>query len=160
MTTHIGIDPGLDGGLVALDSSLQVVEATRMPTLGTGKRLLDIVQIRTWLFDVRAGRDVRVWLEKSGPRPKDGKAAAWKTGCGWGQLEGLLCGLAMPYQVVPPRTWQADVCKGLPKLDTKARTVLAVQRRLPALDLTPGRCRVPHTGLADAAGLAMYGVSQ
>lgn len=132
-----------------------------MPTLGTGKRILDLVTLRSQFVDLAVAHPgLHVVLEKSGARPTDGKASAWKTGCGWGQLEGLLCGLGMAYQVVIPRTWQSAVCKGLPALDTKARTILAVQRRVPGLDLTPGRIRKPHTGLADACGLALWGWMQ
>jgi hypothetical protein len=39
----------------------------------------------------------------------------------------------------------------------KDRAVALARQRLPGLDLTPGRRRVPHTGLADAGCLALYG---
>lgn len=158
MSAALGIDPGLDGALVLLGASLDVRAAHVMPTLGTRRRVLDLHALRGVLLDVWAAErgDLVVALERAGARPTDGKVSAWSNGCGWGQLDGLLCGLAIPVVVVPPRTWQARVCHGLPELDTKARTLLAVQRRVPDLDLTPGRRRVPHAGIADACGIALW----
>lgn len=154
----LGIDPGLDGGLVALDERRTVLLAERMPTLGTGKRTLDLPVIALSTADLLDAGPVRVVLEKQAPRPRDGKVSAFKTGFGYGQLCGLFAGLRLPVKVVAPRDWQRVVCRSLPKMDTKARTILAVEQQLPELDLTPGRCRKPHTGLADAAGLALWGL--
>lgn len=156
----VGIDPGLSGGIVGLDAARQVLLAECMPVIGTRKREIDLPALRSMLRELdTAHPGIVVFVESSKAHPHDGRTSAHRTGTGWGMLLGLLCGLELAHQVVQPRAWQTAVCRGLPKMDTKARTILAVQRRLPGLDLTPGRLRKPHTGLADAAGLALYGLS-
>jgi len=68
----------------------------------------------------------------------------------------LVCA-KIPYEVVRPRIWQKVVLCGIEGADTKVKSVLKCQRRLPDLDLTPGKKRKPHDGLADAACMALYG---
>lgn len=78
---------------------------------------------------------------------------------GFGLWEGLLAGLQIPYRVVRPSVWTRAMLAGAPG-GGKARAVAVAGRLLPQLDLTPGRLRVPHSGIADAACLALYGARE
>lgn len=156
---YIGIDNGLDGALVALDARGRLVSATVMPTVKvsakSARRALRPVAIQTWLNEHCWGLDVaRVALEAAQPFPRDGKASAFKTGYGFGLIEGMLLGVAR-YTIVRPKEWQRITLKGIPG-DGKQRAILRAEQAVPELDLMPGKKRKPHDGLADACCLALY----
>ncbi|MCX8040362.1 MAG: hypothetical protein N3B15_07315, partial [Planctomycetota bacterium] len=60
--------------------------------------------------------------------------------------------LAEARRLIPPQTWQRVVL-GAPSSD-KQRAIEWVRTHYPALNLTPGRRRKPHTGIADACCIA------
>jgi hypothetical protein len=163
---RIGIDNGANGAIVALNNDLEVVRADLMPILDPGvlrngkrgtKKILDKVRLVAILKHLRdSHRDVFCVLEHAQSFPKEGVSTAFKSGRGYGAMEMALICLGIPYEIVRPRAWQADVLKGIEGDNTKVKSVLKCQRRIPSLDLTPGMKRKPHDGLADAACMAIY----
>lgn len=164
MTGYLGIDNGLDGGIVGLRADGSVSLAVPMPTLGKQRRTYDLATICEVLTGWKlshGGGDVFCLLEAAASRPTDGHMQAFKTGRGFGAMEAMLIALHIPYGVARPQAWQKTMFKGTDsKLDTKSRAIQVCQRRLPTLDLKPGRKRVPHTGLADAACMALYALQE
>ena len=80
------------------------------------------------------------------------EAGMW---CGW----VLAYGLELQERKAAGREgWR--VAAGMHTRSGKADTLEMVQRRLPNLDITPGRLRTPHMGLVDAAGIALAARAQ
>jgi hypothetical protein len=107
-----------------------------------------------------------VWLERQqtiksiGGRTQ-GALQSFSTGRGYGMWQGLLAGLQIPFETVSPKTWQAEMFKGVVAGDTKAKSALVAQRLHPGIDWrrTP-RCKSPHDGLTDAFCIAEWGRRQ
>lgn len=166
---RIGIDNGADGGIVALDGACAVVDSTIMPVLDVGvtrngkrgtKRVLDMHSVLTMLTRLK-GQDTDVYavLEHAQTFPGEGRSTAFNAGRGYGAMEMALVAAGIPYDIVRPRIWQQTALKGIEGADTKARAILRCQRAVPALELVWGRRRKPHTGLADAACMALYALT-
>jgi hypothetical protein len=165
---RIGIDNGANGAIVALGSRGEVVLAEFMPILDPGvtrkgkrgtKKILDMVRCHAMLRGLKmASPDIFAVLEHAQPFPKEGVSTSFKSGRSYGAIEMALISLGIPYEIVRPRAWQSAILKGIEGDDTKVKAVLKCQRRLPELDLTPGRRRKAHDGLADAACMAMHAV--
>jgi hypothetical protein len=160
VTIVMGIDPGLDGGLVALGPDGRVAAADLMPTLPSGRgsgRRLDFVRLRDLL---PRGPDALVVLEELQGRPGAamGATSALTMGQNHGLLVGMLVERGVAFELVNPQRWQRVMTPG--SGDPKCRSVLTCQRLLPRLCLTPGKRTKPHDGLADAALLALYGLRE
>jgi hypothetical protein len=157
--THIGIDPGLDGGIAVLMTGCPP-EVIAMPTLGTGRRELDVSRIRERIrsFKIWCG-GVYVAIERQQSMPKQGIASTFRIGENYGLIVGICVGLGVRYAIVPARAWQKVMLDGVSrKLDTKAASVIVAKRKFPEVSLRPtDRCRKDHHGMSDALLIAAYG---
>lgn len=152
----LGIDNGLDGGLVLLVDSLSIVRlVTPTITIKASKREYDIPALAAWLKEMRPDH---AFLEKAQAMPGQGVSSMFSIGNGYGIMRGLLVALEIPHTLVHPKTWQKVLFKDLPKSDTKAMSVVVAGRLWPQIDwrATP-RCKKAHDGLTDAACIAEYG---
>jgi len=168
----IGIDPGKDGFIVAIDSK-GFVDAWPTPTLKLSakgsKRGYDIPAMRKIIID--ASPDLVV-IEKqqafSGKpdicplckrnKASQGVTSSFATGQGYGLWEGLIAGIGIKYIIVPARTWQSVCTKNVPGITTKDRSIARAKQMFPDVDLRKNdRCYKPHDGKADALNLAWYG---
>jgi crossover junction endodeoxyribonuclease RuvC len=151
--TVIGVDPGLRGGIVALDGQ-EVVLSEVMPVLkvGKSKKVIDIVRFISIIRDLNPSA---IALESQQAMPKQGLSSTFKTGRQFGQLEGVCYTMKVRFEVVRATAWTKEILKGV-EGDGKERAIRYIQRRLPGLDLTPGMIRKPHDGLADAACIALW----
>jgi crossover junction endodeoxyribonuclease RuvC len=167
MTTpniYIGIDPGKDGALVALNTNGEV-EATFLTgrdfttTIGKGSKKEYLISRMNYALKCLGGKHKikLVSIEKQSARPGQGVTSTFSTGYGYGLWLGVLSANGIPFVEVRPKTWVSHVLKDTPG-EGKNRSVYVVMNRLPSLDLTPGKRRKPHDGLADAACLAMYAI--
>jgi len=156
---YVGIDPGKDGGFVAVSADgAEVLTACITPTIFVGKggkRDYDITAMRALIANLSAKHDLFVTIEAQQAMPKQGVTSMFSLGYGFGLWVGLVHGL--PHQVVKPAAWKKEMLDGLPGKD-KGADIIAAERLLPALELTPGRRKKPHDGLADAGLLALYGL--
>ena len=158
----LGLDPGLDGALVALREDGTVLLQAIMPTSpGPSKgRVVDVAALVVLLLDLPAPAVVAIEAMAGRPPGKMGGGSALTIGANWGRLAGMLATLAERYphrvrwDVVQPQRWQRVVCPGTG--DPKARAIAAARRRAPGLLLTPGKRTKPHDGLADAWGIAEW----
>jgi crossover junction endodeoxyribonuclease RuvC len=167
----IGIDNGANGAIVAVRANLEPFAVEPMPVVNVGvtrngkrgtKRILDMPRVVSLLREIQAeaGGGLFACLEHAQVFPGEGRSTAFTAGRSYGALEMALTALAIPYEIVRPRTWQKVVLKGVEGVDTKARAVLKCQRVFPTINLTPGRRRKPMDGIADAACLALYGAQK
>jgi len=165
---RIGIDNGADGGIVVIDGKMKIVSAEVMPVMDVGvtrngrrgrKRVLDMrLTMRLFREWKEADEDIFAVLEHAQVFPGEGRSTAFNAGRSYGAMEMALVASGIPYDIVRPRKWQTEVLKGVQGQDTKARAVAKCQRELPDLELTWGRRRKPHSGLADAACMALHAI--
>jgi len=97
---YLGIDPGLSGGLAAVDDQGAVVFAVKMPV--TERDLLEALQPCAALDGPRA----RAVLEKVHTMPKQGIVSAFTFGRGYGGLRMALTATRIPFDEVTPQKWQ------------------------------------------------------
>jgi crossover junction endodeoxyribonuclease RuvC len=157
----IGIDPGHNGAICVIhpfrpgDASVFPIPVVK----NGGKVQYDIQALRS---DLNYGckEAFIAFIERQQPLPPKmgGSLASYWRGAGQYLFEGLLCGLGIPYEVVPPQTWQKEFFAGLPKDLGKQRSVIVCKRLFPNVDLkrTP-KCRKDDDGIADAILIAEWG---
>lgn len=156
MRLTVGIDPGLAGGVAALDATGAVVGVWPMPVAGGEVHAAGLADLLRSLRCLDVHQDIgRVCLEKVSAMPKQGVASTFRFGCGWGMVRGVCAALAVSVTLVPPPLWKRRVLLGLPH--DKAGAVQFCASRWPTADLVLTGCRVPHDGIADALCLAEYG---
>ena len=162
---YIGIDPGLDGGVVVLDGDGSITMAGTMPTrkLVKGRRT-DVEQLHEMLVDGWGScRKAAILEDPGGHAPS--AAGLRSMSMSFATVETILRLGGTPYHIVNPKTWQSAFWKRpkLPKgtkYDTKAAALEAARRIWPSEDWTVGRGRKPHDGLIDAALIAEWGRRQ
>lgn len=158
MKLYIGIDNGLDGGIVAINNKQEIIGKWIMPTIKLKKRREFDVRRITEIFEelVRMSRGMYVVLEKAHVRPISGKVQCFTTGFGYGMFQGILGTLQTSYEIVQPKLWQKELLKGLSS-DTKEASIMFCKHKWPKEDWTPTeKSRKPHDGLTDAAAMALY----
>jgi hypothetical protein len=152
----VGVDPGLEGAVVAIDRSGRLLSCLDMPTVNTKPRrellVSGVAAHFLELVDEHGAENIFATLEKHTPRPGQGISSQCKLARICGQVEGIVAALGIAYQVTHPRTW-AKVMRDVPGTDAKARSVIAASRRFPDLDLK----RKKDHNRADAALIAEFG---
>jgi hypothetical protein len=160
----IGIDPGHNGGFVALKDG-KVVSKLVMPKVGKD---IDFDKLGRF-FRFYKKRGAVVYLEKV-----MGRGGAWGAtqnfnfGQCYGAIMGVTAVLKLRYILVSPATWQKVSFKGIPVVyktgkkkktkDTKAMALMASKRLFPSANFAPTeRSKKPHDGLVDAVLIAYYG---
>lgn len=144
----VGIDPGKSGGIASINANGQA-SGIAMPVIGKdidGHELASILH--------NAAPEL-VIIEKVGAMPKQGVTSTFTFGTGYGRLLGVCEALGIAYRLVTPQAWKKTVLAGTTK--DKDAAIAFVRRAFPMVDLTPGRKRTPHDGIADAVCLAEYG---
>ena len=153
---YIGLDPGVNGGIFVMNKDHVIIHKTIMPVMGGTKKEYDVQAVVRFL--TKHSTNSFAILERAQPQFRDGRKQAFKTGFGFGVLEGVLTALKIPFQIVAPKIWQKKVFQGLNTDDTKAASILFCQRKWPNEDWRASeRCRKSHDGMTDAACMAYYG---
>lgn len=155
----LGIDNGLDGGLVIIDDEHEdkILMKEIMPTIivKKSKREYDAPMIKS-LINYR--NVDHAFIEKAQAMPGQGTVSMFMTGYGYGMIRGIISAMGIPYTLVHPKTWQKEMFRDLPKTDTKSMSVIVCKRLWPKADWRASeRCRKSHTGLCDAAMISEYG---
>lgn len=164
MIRLLGIDPGLSGAVATIDLHQGgelpcLVAVTPTPTLTVTmrkktRRDYDVPAMWRLLVAAHAPATVRVagvYLERQGPRPKQGVTSTFSTGVGFGLWRGLVIAMALPLVVVEPLRWRRAfglIGKG------KTASLRVATERFPA-EYPPQLRR--HDGAADAVLLAVFG---
>jgi hypothetical protein len=156
----IGIDNGVNGGIACINRNKEIMFKYVMPVFkGSGsKKEYDIQGIIKILNKVQIqNTSVLVILEKAQAMMRDGKTQAFKTGYGFGVIEGVLVALKIPYEVVAVKTWQRHMLSGI-STNTKTASIQFCKRQWPDIDLTATeKSRKDHDGMSDALCIAEYG---
>jgi crossover junction endodeoxyribonuclease RuvC len=155
----IGIDPGLEGAVVALRDG-RVHAWTDTPTMlvtmsRTKRRRYDVAAMSRWLrqFGELAGHRCLAVIEVAGTMPREGVSSALTIGYGAGCWHGILTTHGIPYEAVHPRKWKLALSLGKDKNFARLR---AEQLFPEAADLFALKGK--GAGRAEAALLAEYGV--
>lgn len=147
MQTIIAFDPGKSGGIAI--SCGDAITAMPMPMRGS---TLDLAAISRIVKD--HSPDLAI-IEKVASRPDQGVVSMFTFGQGYGQLQGILAALDVPFYLITPQTWKAVVLPNTKK--DKAAAIAYCERAYPKVSLVPKGCRVPHDGMADALCMMRYG---
>ena len=147
MMLFIGIDPGQSGALAVIGDDF-VETVIPFSESAYRKTLLD-------LDAKRVMSDVKLFavVEHVGPMPKQGVSSTFKFGMNFGWIQGLLCAIGVPFELVRPQKWK----KMFSCTSDKNTSIDVAQRMFPSVPLfaTP-RCRKPHDGMAEALLMAEY----
>jgi crossover junction endodeoxyribonuclease RuvC len=147
----LGVDPGLDGALAVIETSLDALLVQDMPVAksGTGTRrevvpVLLAELIRAWRPDV-------AWVEKVHAMPKQGVSSTFTFGLGYGVVLGVLAALDVPVRLVTPLAWKRGLGLDAAKLGSRAMAMRMFPREAALF------ARVRDDGRAEAALLAWHG---
>jgi crossover junction endodeoxyribonuclease RuvC len=104
----IGIDPGLDGAITAIDNATgNPIWIEPMPTTGDGKdRLVSAAHLADLLEPELI---VTCCIETASTRPGLAAQSVLKTGTGYGILIGVCAALRIPTIYVSPQRWKKDL---------------------------------------------------
>lgn len=153
----IGIDPGIHGGIAAIESGEVIFSAITPTYLGKPNwKDYDIEAMCIMLKRFDTNNSV-VYLEKVSGWAGKGALGMFNFGRGVGMWEAIISLLGFRVVRVLPFDWQKIVYKDQTKInkDTGARIA---KKLFPGVDLTPGKIRKPHDGITDAIMIALYGV--
>ena len=152
----IGIDPGKKGGIALIGEGKISFPSSGGLLYSKWYDLTDWVNAAKML-DGEA-EDVVAYVELVHSMPNQGVASTFSFGKGFGEVLGWLGALKVRAELVSPQKWKRAVLAGTDR--DKAAAIRFVQENYPDIDLTPGRCRVPQDGIADAVCIAHYGMLQ
>lgn len=141
---YIGIDPGKSGGIAVVDDAGKY-EAWPIPA--TERDTLDIFE------ELTLGEPgvLRAVIEKVASRPGQGVVSMFAFGQNYGMLRAFLVASLIPFEAVPPGTWQ----KQFSLIDPAAtRTAKKNKHKARAQELFPG-IKITHA-IADALIIAEY----
>ena len=163
MNYYMGVDCGLDGGIVVLRPDGSMMHNVIMPTMKAGKgRLIDI-GLLDQMFDQwkEAFPGLCIGIEDPGKHAPSAMGL-WSMTRSFTVIETLAIVYGFRHDTINSRKWQKifwtkpKMAKGV-KYDTKAAALLAACKLWPDVDWTPTeRSSKPHDGLIDAALIAEY----
>jgi len=144
---YVGVDPGQKGGYAVISTS------------ETGQAVFaypwdDTFFVAEMQALSRMGNGIVAAVEKVGAMPGQGVTSMFNFGKNAGYIEGVLSGLGIPYQLVPPAKWKKEF--SLIGKDKQA-SIITCRKLFPELDLKrTERCRTESDGLAESTLLACY----
>ena len=98
-------------------------------------------------------------LERAQAFPGSAVQATFSFARTFGIAEGILSALGVPYRVIAPQSWMADMFRGIPhkKGESKQASILVAQRLFPnARFIATDKATKIHDGMTDAALMAVY----
>jgi crossover junction endodeoxyribonuclease RuvC len=150
MTTFIGVDPGMKGGIVAILADGRWLWAHPMPLLAD-----DSVDFEAVYRMFRVDGGAMVCIEKAQSAPGQGIASTFKYGTGYGGL--IACATiatALKPVLVQSPVWKKEILAGL--THDKAGAIAFVHQQFYGMKIIRPGCRKPCDGMADAACIAEY----
>lgn len=144
---YAAIDPGAKGAVVVLDQDGDFVLGAKFDNSCPAEIVARVIlPIR----DKLAG----VVIERVGAAPGQGVSSMFSFGVSVGKVKGALAASGVEYVEVSPQTWQRIT--GCIEGDPKSRAKIAALKRWDEDCLIPNGCRVVHSGIVDAALMALY----
>ena len=155
----IGIDNGLDGGLVAISKTTgSIINKTIMPTQHrAGKREVDTRKLYDWIMSLgQCADDFLVAVEEPLKHAKSSQAVR-SMGISFGKIVGLCESRQWAHCCVSVHKWQKKMIGNTPKGKTKEAALWKAEC------LAPDECwqkskraKKPHDGMIDAFLIAHY----
>jgi Holliday junction resolvasome RuvABC endonuclease subunit len=152
----LGVDPGVHGALVVLDTDTDTLAAVEdMPivsvkrTSARGQSNLISESHLAGLVSVLSP-DV-AWIERVHAMPKQGVTSSFNFGLGFGLVLGVLAASKVPFFLVSPTEWKREFRLGPDKQQAR----ILASRRFPHSAMAFARVR--DDGRAEAALLAVFG---
>ena len=139
----IGIDPGASGaiGLIDENNETKVLEVLNV------FEMVSVLREFIELYDIQI-----VILEEVHAMAKIKASINFKLGMNFGQWQGVLTTLRIPYRLVPPKVWQRNLVKKQDGKDSKERSLNVARRLFPDTDLS----RKKDHNKADALLIAYF----
>ena len=140
-----GIDPGAHGAIAIIDSdTIKIFDYKTLPEIA---------------YFISENRPVFAYLEKVSARPGQGVSSMFKFGTNFGQWQGILAALSIPYELITPQRWQKGISYQTDGATKEERSINAALRLFPdAAHLIRGplgnRNKQIQSGRADALILA------
>lgn len=107
---YIGIDCGINGAIAVLDQDYDIVQVFDMPTMETkvGKTIKRRVHPFGIVAELNLFRGDRVFamIEQVNAMPNQGVTSMFSFGRSLGVVEGVLSGMAFPYDLVTSGVWK------------------------------------------------------
>lgn len=151
----LGIDPGLQGGLAALDDEGRVVLLHVMPVVN-GQ--VDAPGLAALLWQLWPGVELAV-VENVHAMPGQGVTSMFTFGRGLGTILGVLAAMHAKVEMPSPQKWKKAVLGERFDHSAKEGCMAWVAERYPAAQVVLPRCRKPHSGLCDALAMAEWGLT-
>ena len=160
----IGIDPGLKGAIAITDGRAIFVRLLR-DCYDDDMQRIDPERFRAALDSLRAelGTEDAIAIERQQAMKREGRtqgvSSTFKTAVNYGVLLGACSALPVPLFDAHPKVWRRHAGITVGKGDPKIATIRKIRAVFPTLDLQPARFRTDHDGIADAAGIALAGLT-
>jgi Holliday junction resolvasome RuvABC endonuclease subunit len=146
-----GIDPGISGGIFCICETGSFCR----PFFGLNS-VLCIHPIQTFIDEFKPEH---VFIEKPFLNGLEGGQSAMTIGSNYGRLTALLDLNNIPYTEVPPKVWQRALgVLGGSRAATKDKAAQLAITTWNKETFILGKARKPHSGMIDAACIALYGV--
>ena len=141
--TYIGIDPGANGAICAIDDKGAILASEVFDP--------DVL-VSTVRFLCENGQASCV-LEKVGAMPGQGVVSMFRFGENYGYIQGVLRCFCVPYELVTPGKWK----KEFSVTGDKNTSIMVCKRLFPGAVLKrTEKCKKDHDGLAEALLMAEY----
>lgn len=132
---YIGIDPGLDGAVAAIDDAGRVVAVADAPVAQCGRRrdflAADMARI---LRGILQSGPACAAIELVHSMPEQSAVSAFCFGRGYGMWLGCLASCGIPVDMVSPQRWKGVMLADMPREKDSSR--VRAQQLWPDLDLS------------------------
>ena len=149
-----GVDVGAFGAIAILDTDSRELVVIDMPTLKVkrGPRVVNQVDAHMLADSLRphVTGEIKALIEKVHAMPGQGVSSMFSFGRAAGIVEGVLAGLSVPFELIPPATW----IKSMRTFGGKDGSRQRAQELFP--DYAHLFARKKDDGRAEAALLACY----
>lgn len=160
---YIGIDPGLDGAIAAINEQGEALGIWDVPTFTVQramkkkdgsprtKRIIDRPSLWIIFEGLKLlGPLLSAGIELVGPMPDQGISSMFSMGQGFGMLQMSLTASKIPHSEVTPQSWKKAMMPGMGK--DKSNSLYVARQMFPSADLAKKR----HHGRAEALLIAAY----
>ena len=154
----LGIDPGKQGWVVALDEYGELVGDWPIPVIGKGRASEYDLRRCASIVESVALTTAHVGIERPIIKPPQSRHSVAVQFDGYGIWRGMAAGLGLRYSCVPAKDWQAAMLRGQPKgrTEVKAAAMARALELWPDLNIQNTKPDGPEQGKADAALIAEY----
>lgn len=114
----IGVDPGLNGGIVVLDENGTIIEVSEIPKIGKEAHLPALNEI----FLKYKDKNAHVILEQVHALFGVAAGTTFTFGMIYGILHGMIVANGFKYTLVQPKTWQKEMFAGILEIRKPSKT--------------------------------------